>query len=198
MNDLQEKNGLAGASSEEVVEAALDFLSEMLVGLQTAATISVEHEDDRQLSIRIVTDEDPAFLIGHRGQTLHAIQYLMNVVFSNPLDKRIQVDVGDYRAKRDEAMHNRVAEVARQVRETGKRVALEPMSSGERKAVHQHIADTYPDLQTYSTGEDPERHLVIEPKGPGGEEIKSWQGRGGGDLKNFDAKRGVYRSRQPR
>lgn len=199
MNDLQAIDALEDEpSQDEVIEAALDFLAELLAGLQTAATITVSGEDDRQVAIRVQPQDDASVLIGQRGQTLHAIQYLMNVVFSNKLDRRIQVDVGDFRQKQSEAVDSLVADAVARVRETGKRVALDPMSSQERKAVHQHIADNYPDMSTYSTGEDPDRHLVIEPKGPGGEEIKSWQGRGGREMKNFDSKRGVYRSRQPR
>ena len=76
------------------------------------------------------------------------------------------------------------------------------MNAADRRTIHHLIKDQYPELETYSTGEDPNRRIVIEPKGATGPrpgEIGRWQGRGGREPRNFDARRGgAYKSRRPR
>ena len=159
-------------------------------------------------SFRIESDEDAGVLIGRKGQTLQSIQYLMNVLYGTRLDRRMTVDVGDYRARHEEKLLEEAHNAAARVRETGKRFTLEPMSPADRRTIHHLVGDHYADLQTYSTGEEPGRRIVIEPKGATGPrpgEIGRWGGapggRGGGNRepRNFDSRRGgAYHSRRPR
>jgi spoIIIJ-associated protein len=189
-------------SQEDVIDAALDFMADLLGAMDVAADITVVDEDEKQLTIRIDTDEDAGVLIGRKGQTLQAIQYLLNVIYGVRIDKKMTVDVGDYRARHEEKLLEDAHNAANRVRETGKRFTLEPMSAADRRTVHHLINDQYPDLQTYSTGEDPNRRIVIEQKGASGPrpgELGRWGGRGGGrEPRNFDSKRGAYHSRRPR
>lgn len=189
-------------SQEAIIDAALDFVADLLGAMDVAADISVPVENEQQMVIRIDTDEDAGVLIGRKGQTLQAIQYLVNVIYGVRLNKRIQVDVGDYRQRQEEKVIELAHQAAARVRETGKRFTLEPMSAVDRRTVHQLISDQYSDLETYSTGEDPNRRIVLEPKGASGPrpgEIGRYGGRGGREPRNFDPRRGgAYKSRRPR
>ena len=188
-------------SQEEVLDAALDFLAALVGAMDLAADIAIISENEEQITIRIDSDEDAGVLIGRKGQTLQSIQYLLNVLYGTRLDRRMSVDVGDYRARHEEKLLEEAHAAASRVRESGKRFTLEPMSPADRRTVHHLVSDQYADLQTYSTGEEPNRRIVIEPKGATGPrpgEIGRWGGRQR-DPRNFDARRGgTYRSRRPR
>lgn len=206
--DYVEANEANLDESVDLVDQALDFLAELMGAMDVAADISVTSEDDEQVVVTIETDEDAGVLIGRKGQTLQSIQYLMNVIYGVQIDKRFQVDVGDYRQRHAEKLQETAHEAAKRVQETGRRFQLEPMPPADRWAVHNLVSEAYPDLQTYSTGEEPNRRIVIEPKGATGPrpgELGRYGGRGGrggrggGELKNFDARRGgEYKSRRPR
>jgi spoIIIJ-associated protein len=191
--------------AEAVIDAALDFVADLLGAMDVAADISVPVENEREMIVRIETDEDAGVLIGRKGQTLQAIQYLVNVIYGTQLDRRIHVDVGDYRQRHEEKLIEEAHSTASRVRESGKRFTLEPMSASDRRVVHQIISEQYTDLATYSIGNEPDRRIVVEPKGMTGPrpgEAGAWKGgqRGGGrELRNFDARRGgSYKSRRPR
>ena len=191
--------------AEAVIDAALDFVADLLGAMDVAADISVPVENEREMIVRIETDEDAGVLIGRKGQTLQAIQYLVNVIYGTQLDRRIFVDVGDYRQRHEEKLIEEAHATAGRVRESGKRFTCEPMSAADRRVVHNIISEQYEDLATYSIGNDPDRRIVVEPKGMAGPrpgEAGAWRGgqRGGGrELKNFDARRGgSYKSRRPR
>ena len=189
-------------SQEDILNAALDFLADLVGAIDVAADISIVNETAEQLVIQIDTDEDAGVLIGRKGQTLQAIQYLTNVLYGTRLDRRIHVDVGDYRQRHEEKLLEEAHHAAGRVRESGKRFTLEPMPAADRRTVHHLVSDQYADLQTYSTGEDPNRRIVIEPKGATGPrpgEIGRFGGRGGREPRNFDSRRGgTYRSRRSR
>lgn len=194
----------ATESQEDIIDASLDFLAALVGAMDLAADIAIISETDEQITIRIDSDEDAGVLIGRKGQTLQSIQYLLNVLYGTRLDRRISVDVGDYRQRHEEKLLEEAHAAASRVRESGKRFTLEPMSPADRRQVHHLVTDQYADLQTYSTGEEPNRRIVIEPKGATGPrpgEIGRFNGggRGGRDPRNFDARRGgTYRSRRPR
>ncbi|MEB3284794.1 MAG: R3H domain-containing nucleic acid-binding protein [Candidatus Sericytochromatia bacterium] len=189
-------------SQETILDAALDFLAELVGAMDLAADIAIVSETDEQITIRIDSDEDAGVLIGRKGQTLQSVQYLLNVLFGTRLDRRINVDVGDYRARHEEKLLEDAHAAAERVLESGKRFALEPMTPADRRTVHHLISEQYPDLQTYSTGEEPTRRIVIEPKGATGPrpgEIGRWGGGRSRDPRNFDGRRGgAYHSRRPR
>lgn len=188
-------------AQEDILDAALDFLADLIGAMDVAADITIVSESNSQLVIQIDTDEDAGVLIGRKGQTLQAIQYLINVLYGVRLDRRIQLDVGDYRQRHEDKLFEDAHQAAGRVRETGKRFTLDPMSAADRRVVHQLVSEQYPDLQTYSTGEEPHRRIVIEPKGASGPrpgELGRW-GRGSREPRSFDARRGgSYHSRRSR
>jgi spoIIIJ-associated protein len=112
-----------------------------------------------------VFGKNVGLLIGRRGQTLDALQYLVNVAASRhcPGHERVILDVEGYRSRRKEALERLAARVADRVRNTGRRVRLEPMSPHERKVIHVALQQEK-GITTFSEGEEPYRKVVIAPQ----------------------------------
>ncbi len=106
-------------------------------------------------------------LIGHRGETLDALQYLTSLYINrNRKEKgytRITIDIEGYRGKREETLTRLARKVAAQVRATGRPRALEPMNPYERRILHATLQPN-PYVSTHSEGEEPYRRVVVEPK----------------------------------
>ncbi|MEJ7566959.1 MAG: RNA-binding cell elongation regulator Jag/EloR [Gaiellaceae bacterium] len=106
-------------------------------------------------------------LIGKHGQTIDAIQYLASaVLYRGRYDerKRVVVDAAGYRARRKTALDALALRLAEQATATGQRVELEPMTAVERKIVHERLKDD-PEIETLSEGTEPNRFVVIVPRG---------------------------------
>ncbi len=105
-------------------------------------------------------------LIGRRGETLDALQYLTSLVLNNGKEDytKVMLDTEDYRKKREETLRRLAARLADKVQKTGKRVVLEPMNPYERRILHSTLQD-YENVYTYSEGEDPFRSVVVALKG---------------------------------
>jgi spoIIIJ-associated protein len=104
-------------------------------------------------------------LIGPRGSTLLAVQDLTRVASQRRLgdhSTHLRIDISGYRERRREALGRFVADVAKQVAESGAARALEPMPSADRKIVHDALNGNDA-VQTRSEGEDPYRRIVISP-----------------------------------
>ncbi len=105
-------------------------------------------------------------LIGRRGETLDALQYLTSLVVNNGKADytKIMLDTEDYRKKREDTLKRLAARLADKVQKSGKRVVLEPMNPYERRILHATLQD-YDKVYTYSEGEDPFRSVVVALKG---------------------------------
>jgi spoIIIJ-associated protein len=105
-------------------------------------------------------------LIGRHGQTIDAIQYLANAILFRDRDDRkpVVVDAAGYRARRQAALDAIALRSAEQAAATGQRVELEPMTPVERKLVHERLKDD-PEVETTSEGTEPNRYVVIVPRG---------------------------------
>ena len=116
-------------------------------------------------------------VIGRRGETLDAIQYLSNIIAGKDRDlprKRIVVDAEDYRKRREETLVRLATRLAAKAKKSGRRVVLEPMNPQERRVIHTAL-EKDPDVRSLSEGEEPYRRLVIYPAG--GERSDSGGGR---------------------
>ena len=143
-------------------ERLQDVLEEIVDALGADADVSVTvHGDDLEATI---SGADVAPLIGHHGATLDAIQHLAyRIAFRGRSSRgRVSVDAGGYRERRAEALRGVADQAAERALRDGQPVSLEPMSALERKVVHEHLKDRF-DIQTYSHGEEPSRHLVVAP-----------------------------------
>lgn len=111
-----------------------------------------------------IESEDAGLLIGQKGETIDAVQYLVNVAIyhEHPDAKKVVLDCGGYRERRIKAVQGMAHRTAKRVLREGKAADLPPMSPSERKAVHSYLKDT-PNLSTRSTGDDENRHVTILP-----------------------------------
>ena len=148
---------------EDIGQAAGLFLREMLVNMGVLAQVEIfRRKDNTTLNIN---GKDLGLLIGKHGQTLDAIQYLVNLsVNKNQTEKeRIIVDVEGYRRRREETLRRLALRIAEKVKREKKKQVLEPMSPQERRIIHATLQD-FKEVMTYSEGEDPYRHVIISPQ----------------------------------
>ncbi len=113
-----------------------------------------------------IKGEDLGILIGRRGETLSALQYLVNLIISRRLKSRVGVvvDVEGYRQRRYESLRLLARRLAEQVKSSGRSVTLEPMPPNERRIIHLELKDN-PDVTTQSIGQGEERKITILSKG---------------------------------
>lgn len=161
--------GLFGAKEAKVelelipdaTEEAEKFLLEIAgtMGLQ----VSIDRKQTREGTRLAVTGSgDLGMLIGRRGQTLDALQYLVNIVANRYSDShlRIVLDAEDFRERRRKTLEELSERLAGRVIRTKKEVVLEPMSPHERKVIHSQLQN-HPRVKTYSKGDEPNRRVVI-------------------------------------
>lgn len=146
---------------ENEVTAFLQGLMEH-IGIQGASVKAAN--TDNGLLVNLEGD-DMGVLIGRRGETLDAVQYLASLVYNKDKEDyhRVTVDTENYRKKRENTLIRLAKKKAGQVVKTGRRVVLEPMSPFERRIIHFALQnDKY--VTTYSEGEEPNRHVIIDKK----------------------------------
>lgn len=145
-------------------DIAENFLSDLLKAMDISSKITLTEEDKNTLSINL-EGEEMGVLIGKRGQTLDAVQYLTSLVVNKYSDHyvRIKMDTEDYRNRRRKTLESLANNLAMKVKKTGKKFTLEPMSSNERRIVHSTL-QKYKFIETYSEGEEPFRRVIIVPK----------------------------------
>jgi spoIIIJ-associated protein len=128
-----------------------------------------EPQDTLTLHIEGTDEESTGLLIGRRGETLHSLQYLLNLIISRRTSKwpQIVIDVGNYRQRRKESLEGLARRIAERVRQSGIPLPLEPMSGFERRIVHLALREDS-SVYTESAGEGENRKIVIYPsKGRG-------------------------------
>lgn len=145
------------------IDNAKKFLIDILDTMEVDAKLSVEENDDNIL-FRI-DGEKVGIVIGRRGETLDSIQYLTSLVFNKNTAgyKKVVVDVGNYRQRREETLIELASKLADKVIKYKKNVTLEPMNPYERRIIHASLQDNkYVD--TFSMGDEPNRRIVIKLK----------------------------------
>jgi spoIIIJ-associated protein len=139
------------------------FLEEVCSAMEVDVQIEVR-EDQDYLHVDVVGNE-AGMLIGHHGQTLDALQYLLNLVASKRGEEgqRVLLDIEQYRKRREETLTRLASRLAEKVQRDGEPVALEPMSAHERRVIHLTLQEN-PFVATSSEGDDPFRRVVIQLK----------------------------------
>lgn len=148
---------------DPVVEAK-KYLDEVLKAMDL--NVQIEELKQKDHIFFNLIGRDLGVLIGRRGQTLDAIQYLVNIVgnrYAKENRIRIVLDAENYRSRRKSTLERLANKLADKAYKTGKDVVLEPMTPLERKIIHTQLQD-HPRVQTYSQGEDPYRKVVITRK----------------------------------
>ncbi|MDS1029835.1 RNA-binding cell elongation regulator Jag/EloR [Bacillota bacterium LX-D] len=144
-------------------QVALDFLNKVFAEMDLEVNVEIKETNDTLA----ITFSGPqlGILIGRRGETLDALQYLTNLAVNHKFERRIHVllDVEGYRKRREQTLINLAQRLSEKVKRTGKNVVLEPMNSHERRIIHTTLQnDNY--VQTYSEGQEPYRKVVISLK----------------------------------
>jgi spoIIIJ-associated protein len=145
-------------------EVAVDFLTKLMAEMGLEAQVKLTRPDEDTVEVQL-SGSDLGILIGPKGATLVAVQNLTRTVVFNETggnNGHINVDVGGYRQKRTQALVRFATQVADQVKSTGDRTALEPMSAVDRKVVHDTIS-AIEGVNTISEGEEPRRRVVVLP-----------------------------------
>jgi spoIIIJ-associated protein len=155
-----------------------EVLERITQGIGVRCRIEIE-EREEELSATL-RSTGLGLVIGKHGQTIDAIQYLVNAIVHKGAEVRkpVVVDAGGYRDRRQATLDGLAVRSAEQVRATGEAVRLEPMSSVERKLVHLRLQDE-PGVATRSEGDEPYRYVVVEPAASA---ARSGEGTGGGDF----------------
>ena len=127
----------------------------------------VEVADDGGIfQVIIKTDEEVSTVIGRHGETIRAIQKILEVILYKKFNERVEilVNVNDFREKQKERLETMAREYAEQTKSTGNPGYINNLSSYERKLIHEYITSNHPELTTSSVGEGRERQLMIEVK----------------------------------
>ena len=141
-----------------------DLLEHISDALALEADVHVEEVDGE---IRGTLDgDDLGLFIGRHGQTIDAVQHLAfkAATRDHPPSSgiRVVVDAAGYRERREQALHRQADDAAEDAVRSRRPVALDAMSATERKVVHEYLKDR-DDVETYSEGTEPDRHLVVAP-----------------------------------
>lgn len=146
---------------DEKSEQIRTFLSGLLEHMDAKAEVKVYEVEKNRYKV-ILEGEKLGALIGRRGETLDAIQYLTSYAINrdNETRVRVSVDAGDYRLKREEALQHLAAKMAGKAVKYHRNFTLEPMNAYERHVIHAALQD-YPEVTTFSTGSEPHRRIVV-------------------------------------
>ena len=147
--------------SDENAQRITAFLTGLLDHMDSAAQVKVYEMEKGRYKVLLV-GEKLGQLIGHRGETLDAIQQLTNYAVNSGSDKRIrvQMDAENYRAKREQSLESLARKVAGKVQKYRRSVTLEPMNAYERHVIHATLQDVK-GVTTYSIGTEPNRRVVV-------------------------------------
>ncbi len=147
---------------EEPAERVRALLERIVEELDLDGSVSVQ-EDEEEIHAD-VDGEDVGLLIGRHGQTIDAVQLLCyQAAFRGRQErKRVTVDAAGYRRRQGETLRRRADMAAEDAVRHGEAVEMDPMSSNERRVVHEHLRDRT-EVETYSEGDEPNRYVVVAP-----------------------------------
>lgn len=147
----------------EVTQKAKDFLSDVFAKMGIQVSIDAT-QIEKEIDI-ILTGADMGMVIGRRGETLDALQYLTSLVINKGEEEyiKVTVDTENYRKKREETLERLAKKLAGKVLKYKKSISLEPMNPYERRIIHSAL-QTFEEVTTYSTGTEPNRKVVIALK----------------------------------
>ena len=147
--------GVATAAVGRILEAA---------GVNVTRTLRADDDPESGGPIIDLAGEDSGLLIGRRGQTLQALQFLVNLIVRKQFEGvRVMLDVENYRQRREFQLRDMATKVAVRVTQTNRSITLEPMPPADRRIIHTSLTDN-PDVSTESTGEGEGRKVTIMPK----------------------------------
>ena len=158
------KNAIVKVTQKVTIDdIIIDFLNPIFEKMGIMANLEITHEED-SITVRL-TGDDIGIVIGRRGETLDALQYLLSLVVNRRSEEytRVIMDVADYRKKREETLVRLAKRVAEKVIKYRKNITLEPMNPYERRIIHSTLQN-HKYVETQSTGEEPNRRVIVRYK----------------------------------
>lgn len=164
--DNKDSEDMVVVTEEEmdvIVKRSKDFLTKLLKEMNVECTINAQVVNKNRLSI-CLEGEKMGTIIGKRGETLDAIQYLINIVANQGRREYIKVmlDTENYRARREETLQKLALKLSKKAQKIRKPVSLEPMNPYDRRIIHSALQDSKI-VRTHSEGKEPYRKVVITP-----------------------------------
>lgn len=139
------------------------IMTDILATMNLDAKMDINEKDDI-ISVNL-KGGNLGILIGRRGETLDALQYLINLSVNKNMEnrKKFILDIEGYRRRREETLEKLAHKLADKARQRGRNIVLEPMNSLERRIIHTTLQER-DDISTFSEGEEPYRKIIIAPK----------------------------------
>lgn len=147
------------------IEAAMTFLRDVMAGMNLNAEIRRDEDTDADCEGIAISGSDMGMVIGRRGQTLDALQYLVNIVANKHSKEHVRIilDAEQFRKRRRKTLEDLAQRLAARVVKGKREIVLEPMTPQERKIIHSYLQE-HPKVKTFSKGEEPNRKIVISLK----------------------------------
>jgi len=144
---------------DTIKQATMDIVSKMINDPEIEVV-----EEDGAFHITIKTEDEAPTVIGRHGETIRALQKILEVMMFKQLEEKVAllINVNDYREKQRERLEYIASEAAKKVQERQSAMYLRGFSSYERRIMHEYIANEYTDLKSYSIGEGRDRRLVVD------------------------------------
>lgn len=152
-----------GKSIDESILYAKKYLEDMLSFFGLNTQVQASNSDDEVIELNVPSSHLNGFLIGQRGETMHAMQFLISSALKNDGHKlsRVNVDVADYKKQRADRLREKAEEWVKEVKDSNKPKDLKPMNAADRRVIHKLANDS--GLSTESVGEGRDRHIVLKP-----------------------------------
>lgn len=148
---------------EAAIQYAKKYLEDILSFFGLNTDIYATTEDSEVIELSVPSTHLNGFLIGQRGETMRALQFVVSSALKNQDYEatRVNVDVADYKKARAERLAKQAEGWIKTVKESGEPLHLKPMSAADRRIVHKVASDE--GLETESEGEGRDRHVVLKP-----------------------------------
>ena len=148
---------------EDSILYAKGYLEDLLSFFGLNTDIYATSEDGEVIELNIPSTHLNGFLIGQRGETMRALQFMVSNALKNQGYEvtRVNVDVADYKRQRADRLAKTAEEWVKQVQESGEQYEVRPMNAADRRVVHRVAADA--GLSSESVGEGRDRHIVLKP-----------------------------------
>ena len=148
---------------EESILFAKKYLEDLLSFFGLNTDVRATNSEDEVIELHVPSTHLNGFLIGQRGETMHALQFLVSSALKNEEYEitRVNVDVAEYKKQGADRLSEKAEEWIKEVKDSGKELALNPMNAADRRTVHK-VAGEH-GMDTESVGEGRDRHIVLKP-----------------------------------
>ncbi len=147
---------------EKSIVYAKKYLEDLLSFFGLNTEVYATNSDDEVIELHVPSTHLNGFLIGHNGETMRAMQYMVSTALKNSDHEisRVNVDIADYKKARADRLSDKAKEWLEEVKKTKQDKALEPMNAADRRTIHKLAGDF--GLETESVGEGRDRHIVVK------------------------------------